>query len=136
MINFKNLTRIAVFSFFVSWNCQAQDAPIPQESKKDDKVYTNVQSIPEFPGGMAAFYSFIGKNYKIPPTFNGTGTVILNYIVEKDGNLTDIKVVRDAGSGTGEEAVRILKLSPKWKPGQQDGVPVRVAYSLPIKLNK
>jgi len=59
---------------------------------------------------------------------------LISFIVETDGSLTDIKLVRDLGFGTGQEALRLLKNSPKWSPGKQDGKPVRVAYNLPIRL--
>ena len=64
-----------------------------------------------------------------------SGKVIMQFVVERDGSLTDIKVLRDLGLGTGEEAVRLLKSMPKWKPGIQNGRPVRVAYTLPFSLN-
>ena len=63
-----------------------------------------------------------------------SGKVYISFVVEKDGSLTDIKVVRPLGSGTDEEAVRVLKNSPKWKPGIQNGRPVRVAYTMPISF--
>jgi protein TonB len=60
--------------------------------------------------------------------------VVLTFVVERDGSLTDIKVLRSLGSGTDEEAVRVLKASPKWKPGIQNGRPVRVQYSIPVNF--
>lgn len=84
---------------------------------------------------MAGFSSYVSNNYKVSPTFKGTGNVILNFVVEVDGSLTDIKVLKHLGYGTGEEAIRLLRNSPKWKPGTQDGIPVRVNYNLPIKLS-
>jgi protein TonB len=63
------------------------------------------------------------------------GRVILTFVVERDGSLTDIKVVRGIGSGCDEEAVRALKASPKWKPGIQNGKPVRVQYSVPVAFS-
>ena len=104
-----------------------------QEPKSD--IYNAVEKRPEFPGGIQAFYDFIGKNYKIPNVKDLKGRVYVQFVVEKDGSLTDIKSVRDIGHGTGEEAVRVLKLSPKWIPGEQDGKPVRVQYSLPISIS-
>ena len=64
-----------------------------------------------------------------------SGKVIMQFVVERDGSLTDIKVLRDLGLGTGEEAIRLLKSMPKWEPGVQNGRPVRVAYTLPFALN-
>ena len=62
------------------------------------------------------------------------GKIFIQFVVEKDGSLTDIKVMRDLGYGTGAEAIRVLKKSPKWKPGIQNGRAVRVLYSLPISI--
>lgn len=89
---------------------------------------------PSFPGGIDAFYKFIAKNYKTPSQPNLKGKVYVTFIVEADGNLSDFKVLRDIGNGTGEEAVRVLKLSPKWTPGKVNGEPVRTLYSLPIAI--
>ena len=101
-----------------------------------NKIYTAVEVKPEYPGGIAAFYKFVQKNFRTPEVDQDVnGRVIVNFVVEKDGSLTDIKVVRDLGFGTGKEAIRLLKSAPKWKPGIQNGNPVRVLYSLPIMVN-
>ncbi|UQD55862.1 M56 family metallopeptidase [Flavobacterium sp. K5-23] len=89
---------------------------------------------PTFPGGMDKFYDFVAKNYKAPSSPNLKGKVYLTFIVEKDGALSEFKVLRDIGYGTGEEAVRVLKLSPKWIPGTVGNKSVRVLYSLPITI--
>lgn len=100
--------------------------------------FNKVEIQPTFPGGLAAFYRWVGKNYKYPPeaTKKGVaGSIHVSYIVELDGSLSHIKLTKDLGYGTGEAAIDMLKRSPKWKPGLIDGKPVRVRYSLPIKLN-
>ncbi|MGK4566019.1 energy transducer TonB [Flavobacterium sp. 3HN19-14] len=73
------------------------------------------------------------KNFRTPDE-EVKGKVIVQFVVEKDGSLTDIKVVRDLGYGTGAEAIRVLKSAPKWKPGIQNGRAVRVLFSLPISI--
>ena len=86
---------------------------------------------------MEAFYKFVGENYKTPKTPEDvklTGKVYLTFIIEADGNLSNFKVLRDIGYGTGEEAVRVLKSSPKWNPGTINDEPVRTLYSLPISI--
>ena len=103
--------------------------------KKDDKVFTSVEQVPGFPGGLQAFYTFLGKNIRYPATArkNKTqGRVIISFIVEKDGSITNVKIVRGIGDGCDEEAARVLNISPKWSPGIQNGKPVRVAYTVPI----
>ena len=89
---------------------------------------------PDFPGGMMEFYKFVGNNFKTPEQPNLKGKVYITFIVEKDGSISNVKNIRDIGYGTGDEAVRVLNLSPKWIPGKMDGVPVRVMYSLPITI--
>ncbi|MGN8072268.1 energy transducer TonB [Mucilaginibacter sp. SG564] len=102
-----------------------------------NQIFTSVEQVPEFPGGLEKFGSYLGKSIRYPAVAreNGTqGRVICTFVVEKDGSLTDIKVTRGIGSGCDEEAVRVLKNSPHWKPGIQNGRPVRVQYSVPISF--
>lgn len=93
--------------------------------------------MPTFPGGKEGFNKFLGTTVKYPKAAreaNIQGKVIASFIVEKDGSLTDIKIVRGIGYGADEETIRVLKSSPNWKPGTQNGKPVRVAYSVPISF--
>ncbi|MCD0466693.1 energy transducer TonB [Flavobacterium sp. ENC] len=91
---------------------------------------------PEFPGGMAKFYTFVGNNFQRPELdAERTLQVYVSFVVEKDGSLTDILVKKDPGYGMGKEAIRVLKsLKTKWSPGILDGKPVRTAYNLPITI--
>ena len=94
-----------------------------------EKIYTSVDTVPAFPGGKNAFSLFLAQH--IHYRRNGThGAVLVSFVVEKDGSLTNIKVDRGIGDGCDEEAFRTVSLSPRWKPGIQDGKPVRVAYEL------
>lgn len=97
-------------------------------------IHTTVEKKPTFQGGLEKFYEFIGQNFTVPEVKNLEGKVIVEFIVEKDGSLSEIKTIQDIGHGTGDEAVRVLKNSPKWNPGEQDGKPVRVLYTLPISI--
>ncbi|MDI9311788.1 MAG: energy transducer TonB [Limnohabitans sp.] len=108
----------------------------------DNTVYSSagLEVQPEFQGGMQAFYKYCAKNYKtedIAEKLNSdlTGKVFVEFVVEKDGSLTDIKVVRDLGYGTGQEAIRMLKTVPRWTPGEQNGKKVRARYVLPISIS-
>ena len=105
--------------------------------KGENEVYNTagISEKPEFPGGIMEFYKFVGNNFKTPEQPNLKGKVYITFIIEKDGSLSDIKNLRDIGYGTGEEAIRVLKISPRWIPGKMNGVPVRVMYSLPITLH-
>ncbi|MCQ6961260.1 energy transducer TonB [Mucilaginibacter aquariorum] len=102
-----------------------------------NQIFTAVEQSPTFPGGEGAFGKYLQKNMRYPAIArenNVQGRVVLTFVVERDGSLTDIKVLRSLGSGTDEEAVRVLKASPKWKPGIQNGRPVRVQYSIPVNF--
>ena len=102
----------------------------------DNQIYNTagIEVKPEFPGGMDKFYSYVGKNYQTPEEEGLKGKVYVTFVVEKDGSLTDIKVIRDIGYGTGKEAIRVLNKCPRWNPGEQNGKKVRVLYSLPITI--
>jgi len=104
--------------------------------EEDNNIYNTagIEVKPEFPGGIDKFYKFVGKNYQVPEEEGLKGKVFVSFVVEKDGSLTDIKVIRDIGYGTGKEAIRVLKSCPKWNPGEQNGKKVRVLYSLPINI--
>jgi protein TonB len=107
-----------------------------QVVEEDNNIYNTagIEVKPDFPGGIEKFYKFIGKNFQVPEEEGLKGKVIVSFVVEKDGTLTDIKVLRDIGYGTGKEAIRVLKSCPKWNPGEQNGKKVRVLYSLPISI--
>ncbi|WP_264566431.1 M56 family metallopeptidase [Flavobacterium sp. N3904] len=89
---------------------------------------------PEFPGGVLEFYKFIGTNFKVPAELKGSGKVVLTFMVEKDGSLSEFEILKDLGFGTADEFIRVLKLSPKWVPGKENNEAVRVKYSLPIQI--
>lgn len=110
--------------------------PVPTANAEDNSVYntSGLDVKPEFPGGLQEFYNFVGRNYKTPKVKNLKGKVFVIFVVEKDGSLSDIKVLKDIGHGTGEEAIRVLKECPKWLPGEQNGQKVRVSYALPISI--
>jgi TonB family protein len=101
----------------------------------DDKVYQKVEVLPNFEGGLDGFRDFLMKNLKYPARAKSAGVsgrVYCQFVVEKDGSLTNINVVRGIGSGCDEEAIRVLAISPNWKPAQNEGKPVRVVYTIPI----
>ena len=114
----------------------ADDSANQFVQKGENEVYNTagITEKPDFPGGIMEFYKFVGNNFKTPEQPNLKGKVYITFIVEKDGSLSDIKNIRDIGFGTGEEAIRVLKICPKWIPGKMNGVPVRVMYSLPITI--
>ena len=111
------------------------NSDVKQVVEDPNTIFTSVEQAPGFPGGDAKFIAYLSKSIRYPAIArenNVQGRVILTFVVERDGSLTDIKVVRGIGSGCDEEAVRALKASPHWKPGIQNGKPVRVQYSVPV----
>ena len=115
---------------------QKKTTPTTIKNIDDNNIYNaaGIEVKPDFPGGLEKFYKFIGKNFQVPEEEGLKGKVFVTFVVEKDGLLSDIKVIRDIGYGTGNEAVRVLKSSPRWEPGEQNGKKVRCIYSLPISI--
>ncbi|WP_349293755.1 energy transducer TonB [Flavobacterium luteolum] len=107
-------------------------------ANSDNTVYNTaeIDIKPIFPGGFEKFYKFVENNFK----YSDEGVdlkgkkIYARFIVEQDGALTDIKILKDAGYNTGTETIRVLKKCPRWSPGEKDGKKVRVLYSLPITL--
>lgn len=130
----KRTTIIALMMLFGISFSKAQTSPTAE-----DKIYSFVamENPPKFPGGMAAFYKFLGENIKYPEQAkkeNIQGTVFVSFVIEKDGSVSNVKTVRGLGAGTDQEAERVLGLSPNWVAGTLDGKPVRVKYNIPIKF--
>lgn len=92
---------------------------------------------PVFPGGTAALFNYLHDNIKYPSLVKETniqGTVFVNFIVERDGSVSNVKILRPVSGGCDEEAIRVIKNMPLWKPGLQHGKPVRVSFNLPVKF--
>ncbi|MBP1646141.1 MAG: TonB family protein [Bacteroidetes bacterium] len=102
------------------------------------KVFTFVENEAEFPGGIDALGQFLASNIKYPQEAKEkkiTGKIFLTFVIEKDGSINDIKILRDIGYGCGEEAKRVVKLMPKWKPANQKGKNLRQQFLLPVNFN-
>lgn len=137
----RSSTLLAVTAFVLWQPAKAQTrittADANQVSHDGNEIYTAVEHSAQFPGGINAFYAYIGKSIRYPAEarqHNVQGRVYLTFVVEKDGSLSDAKVLRGIGSGCDEEAVRVIKESPKWQPGQQNGKVVRQQYTVPIQF--
>ena len=113
-------------------------APPPPPAPKPEvanKVFDVVEEMPSFPGGQGALMAFLSSNIKYPVVAqeNGVqGRVIVGFVVEKDGSITDVKVMRSVDPSLDREAQRVVKAMPKWKPGKQNGSAVRVKYTVPV----
>ncbi|WP_295333326.1 energy transducer TonB [Flavobacterium sp.] len=116
---------------------KAQEVNLPTETIESTYSLMTLEVKPEFQGGMEEFYKYIGQNFKVPKNkdFFG-GRVIVSFVIEKDGSVTEVKVLKDCGFGTAEEAKRVLLNCPKWKPATQKNVPVRCQYALPINVTR
>ncbi len=104
---------------------------IPVYDTSDIEVY------PEFPGGQAAFARFLSRNLRYPESaieHGVQGKILVSFIIEKNGSLSNIQILRGIGNDCDEEAVRVLSKSPKWTPGRQNQQNVRVAYTIPINF--
>ncbi|EMS34188.1 Ferric siderophore transport system, periplasmic binding protein TonB [Mariniradius saccharolyticus AK6] len=110
------------------------DAPVVE---KADEIFDVVENSPEFPGGMEAWNEYLRKNLKYPTQarrMGVEGTVYVVFVVNTDGSIQDVELLRGIGGGCDEEALRVVSGAPKWTPGKQRGRPVRVRMRLPIRF--
>jgi protein TonB len=99
------------------------------------RIYTAVEKLPVFPGGFQAFYKYLAQNIHYPASAvkdHIQGKVYVTFVVEKDGSLTDMKIMKSVSADIDAEAIRVLNSSPQWNPGSQNGRPVRVQFTVPI----
>ncbi len=116
------------------------DSSMNKLNQQEPDILTFAEEMPEFPGGQEAMMAFLRKNIQYPPMAreNGIeGRVVLQFVVNKDGNISDIEIVKKLGWGLEEEAIRIVKIMPGWKPAKQNGKPVmlRMIWPLVITFN-
>ena len=107
----------------------------PKQQVEENKVFDVVEQMPSFPGGMGALMSWLNQNIKYPviAAENGVqGRVIVQFVVEKDGSITDVKVAKSVDPSLDKEASRVVSAMPKWTPGKQNGSAVRVKYTVPV----
>ena len=126
---------IIYYLLFVAFfgSCAQVYAQTPE--KNDNVVFTIVEHMPEFPGGDEAMAKFLQKNIVYPESVmkaNIQGKVYLSFVVDEKGNVRDAKILRGVHELLDAEALRVINLMPRWKPGTQGGRPVRVQFNLPI----
>ena len=126
------MKNIVIILFFISQISFSQEQIEPIEDPVFELKEVTIE--PSFPGGNDGFYQFIGVNFKQPEVPQLIGKVFVSFIVEKDGTLTDIRVIKDVGFGAGVEAERVMRLSPRWRPGVKEGKPVRVLNRVAIPI--
>ncbi len=134
-------TAIAIGSFDVKGNDEAAGEVlkakevIAQEKPAEEQVFDVVEQMPQFPGGDAALFEYLSTHIKYPAIAeeNGVqGRVIVTFVVERDGSITDVKVVKSVDPSLDKEAARVVQGMPKWIPGKQNGAAVRVKYTVPV----
>jgi len=138
-------TKTAIGSFDVKGNDDANGEilkakeviaqPEPPKHEEENKVFDVVEQMPSFPGGDAALMEYLSKNVKYPVVAqeNGVqGRVIVTFVVERDGSVTDVKVIRSVDPSLDREASRVISSMPRWIPGKQNGSAVRVKYTVPV----
>jgi protein TonB len=114
-----------------------EEAPKVIETPVQAEIFTVVEEQPGYPGGDESRIRFLQENIKYPEEAKELGIqgkVFVTFVVEVDGSITDVRVLRGIGGGCDEEAIRVVRSMPKWVPGKQRGVPVRVQFNLPIKF--
>lgn len=110
---------------------------VEEEEIQEAEIFMVVEEMPEFPGGVAKLGDYLAQNIKYPQMARESGVqgkVFITFVVEPDGHVSNVKVVRGIGAGCDEEAVRVIKNMPKWKPGKQRGKAVRVSYNVPVNF--
>ena len=128
----KKLFLMSMMAVFFLSTVSAQKTVV---SQKNQKVYDVVEQMPEFPGGMPALIAFLQNNVKYPADAEKQkveGKVMVSFVVETDGSISDVKVMKKVFPSLDAEAIRVVKAMPHWTPGKQKGKVVRVHFSLPI----
>lgn len=142
-LNGKPVKSFYSLTFFVEMNkdkssMYVERFPRLRQSKNTgETIYNAVEVNPSFPGGEGAFDQYLRDHTKYPEAASlrrVSGPVFVQMVIEKDGSLSNLIVLRDPGYGLGDEALRLLCIGPKWKPGMQNGKPVRVLFTVPIRF--
>ena len=118
-------------------NKKVKKARTHKDTTTDDKVYDVCEQMPTYEGGDAALLKYLGENWKLPDEYKERGIqgrMVVGFIVEKDGSLTNVKVLRAVDIAIDAEVLRVVKGMPKWIPGRHNGQRVRVRYLLPIHI--
>ena len=126
-------TFLSLFIAFVAFTVNAQS------DTSANKIYLAFDKAPEFPGGPGAFASFLNKTVRYPiksRTRGKDGKVLVTFVIEKDGSITNGKILRSVDDDIDAEVLRVVNLSPKWSPGIVNGVPVRSQFTYPINFKR
>jgi protein TonB len=117
---------------------QNTEKGLNDSAKWEGRIYEVVEQMPSFPGGQGALMQYLANNIKYPVVAqeNGVqGRVVVSFVVERDGSITDVQVVRSVDPSLDREAQRVVRSMPKWIPGKQNGQAVRVKYNVPVSFH-
>lgn len=131
----KRIILMAIAACMMTIGAQAQQQ---KGNTEPQGVFDVVEDMPQYPGGMQALFSYLQENITYPKDAQEkkiSGRVLVTFIVEKDGSISSVETVKSVFPSLDEEAVRIVKGMPNWKPGKQNGKVVRVKYTLPISFS-
>ena len=131
----KKLMILSLMALFGLTTVNAQKTVV---AEKNQQVFDVVEQMPEYPGGFQALFEYLGQNVKYPEDAEKQkveGRVLANFVVETDGSISNVKVIKPAFPSLDAEAVRVLSAMPKWKPGMQSGKVVRVKFTVPINFS-
>lgn len=128
-----------ILSAFLSQDLKAQELmkdPTPAEKpeQSDNFIYRSIEKMPEYPGGINEFSKYVMNNFSFPDELSQSIRFNISFIVEKDGSLSSVKLSNDPGFGIADQVKKIFASSPKWKPGYENGKPVRTHFQFPIAL--
>lgn len=137
MIHLNLNARFIILSLVLLMSCNKNTEDVKDQSVKEDELFNFVEQMPEFPEGPAAMQKFIRDNLHYPEEARLKkieGTVVVQFIVTKEGKITNVTLIRGIGYGCDEEAVRVTQSMPDWKPGKYKNKEVPVNFTLPIKF--
>ena len=129
------MKKILLTAFAVTFLFTVKGQSVTITNKDSGKVFTSVETTPKFPGGFEQFYHYLSTNIHYPDQSyknNEQGLVVVVMVVEKDGSLSNIRVVRSVSPLLDQEAIRVMGICPKWIPAMQNGQIVRAKYAVPI----
>jgi hypothetical protein len=119
---------LSSFCLLINLNCQNID------NQNADSIFNIIDEYPKYPGGEKELYKFFLENFSLPQEINVNGNIYVQFIVEKDGSISNVKIIRGIGGGCDEEVVRVIKLMPNWIPAKKDGQFVWTFVTLPIEI--
>ena len=135
IISGETVAGVEVKDVFIPLPLPKEAGVVKVEVPKEEEIFIGVEQDPEFPGGITQLYQFLGNSVRYPVAAqraNISGKVTVQFVVERDGSIGAVKVLKGIGFGCDEEAIRVIKSMPKWNPGKQNGRAVRVYYTIPV----